>query len=135
MIKQSTCVILIATLPSVAIAQDITTKSRFVGVWLYSGRAGYCFPALKIDTVTDSRAVLGFGYSPEYARIEQHEVRARAQDSIDVKYELTDRDNPITFYNEFTLGADETMVVSLLGPHGRYNCQYSKAASSGSPQP
>jgi hypothetical protein len=122
--------ILVALLPSVAMAQEASTKTRFVGVWLYSGAAAYCSPVLEIDMVNNEHAILGFGEVQGSESVGRHDVQIYDENRIGVKFELTDRDKPISFYNTFTLDADGRMDVSLLGPDGLYPCSYTKASPS-----
>src|ERR1700729_1211333 len=108
-------------------AQEVSTKPRFIGVWLlFDGRS--CSKVLEINMVSDTHANLGFGDSPDAVRIELHDIsqppgfgmglngfQPDEENVIGVKYVLTDRDKPLAFYNSFKLLADNEIEVKQLG--------------------
>ncbi len=61
MIKYVKCAILFIILPSIAMAQEATTKPRFIGVWLSNPAEHWCRKVLEIDMVSDTHADLEFG--------------------------------------------------------------------------
>lgn len=140
MTKLTKFALLFNVLPSLAIAQDVsTTRPRFVGVWLPNSRDTFCRSVLKIAAVNDRQANLGFGATPESARLAVHDVagpqgfgmgfyfQPAGENILGVKYELPYRDKPTFYYNSFELLDDNRMRTVSLGPDGLYRCEYKKA--------
>jgi hypothetical protein len=82
---------------------------------------------------------LGFGATPESARLAVHDVagpqgfgmgfyfQPAGENILGVKYELPWRKERPFYYNSFELLDDNTMKVLSLGPDGLIPCNYKKA--------
>jgi hypothetical protein len=110
-----------------AMAQGVTTKPQFIGLWQNSGTGGRCefFPqSVQISAVNETRATITF---PGRTGFDATERPKRDSEMIGG---LTGENEIETRWDKFLLLDDGTMTFTQIGPDGLDICTFKKAPGS-----